>query len=133
MLNKIKSVKLNPFFSADFTELAMQEEYRDHVGPILGLATAHILLKQTQKAKNQLKRVARNTWSFEDAEYLEKCWLMLAHIYIQANKNDMAMDLLDKVTTHNKSCAKAYELSAQISEKDQIYRIAAVHYGIIYL
>ncbi|XP_031631527.1 tetratricopeptide repeat protein 21B-like [Contarinia nasturtii] len=114
----------------DFTEIAMQEEYRDHVGPILGLATAHILLKQTQKAKNQLKRVARNTWTFEDAEYLEKCWLMLAHIYIQANKNDMAMDLLDKVIAHNKSCAKAYELSAQLSEKDQIYRIAAMHYDL---
>lgn len=114
----------------DFTEIAMQEEYRDHVGPILGLATAHIHLKQTQKAKNQLKRVAKNQWNFEDAEFLEKCWLMLAHIYIQAGKHDMAQDLLEKVTSHNKSCAKAYELSAQLSEKDQIYRIAAMHYDL---
>lgn len=114
----------------DFTEIAMQEEYRDHVGPILGFATAHILLKQNQKAKNQLKRVAKNTWSFEDAEYLEKCWLTLAHLYIQGGKNDMTHDLLDRVISHNKSCAKAYELSAQLVEKDQIYRIAAMHYDL---
>lgn len=115
---------------AKFTDIAVQDEYRDHVGPILGLATAHIYLKQNQKAKNHLKRVAKNAWTFEDAEYLERCWLTLAHLYIQAGKNDMAHDLLEKVITHNKSCAKAYELSAQISEKDQIFRIAAMHYDL---
>lgn len=114
----------------DLTEIAMQEEYREHVGPILGLATAHILLKQNQKAKNQLKRVAKNTWSFEDAEYLERCWLILAYLYIQAGKNDMAQDLLEKVITHNKSCAKAYELSAQMAEKEQMYRVSAMHYDM---
>lgn len=113
---------------SEFTDIAMQEEYRDHVGPILGLATAHIILKQNQKAKNQLKRVAKNSWTFEDAEYLEKCWLILAYLYIQAGKNDMAHDLLEKVISHNKTCAKAYELSAQLAEKEQIYRIAAMHY-----
>lgn len=114
----------------EFTDIAMQEEYRDHVGPILGLATAHILLKQNQKAKNQLKRVAKGTWTFEDAEYLEKCWLILAHLYVQAGKSDMAQDLLERVISHNRSCAKAYELSAQLSEKDQIFRIAAMHYDL---
>lgn len=113
---------------SEFSEIALQEEYRDHVGPILGLATAHILLKQTQKAKNQLKRVAKNTWTFEDAEYLEKCWLILASLYIQAGKNDMAHDLLERVISHNKSNAKAYELSAQLAEKEQIFRVAAMHY-----
>lgn len=114
----------------DFTEIAMLEEYKEHVGPILGLATAHIILKQNQRAKNQLKRVAKNVWTLDDAEHLEKCWLMLAHLYIQAGKTDMANDLLEKVTAHNKSCAKAYELSAQISEKDQVYRVAAMHYDL---
>lgn len=114
----------------EFTDVAMQEEYRDHVGPILGLATAHILLKQNQKAKNQLKRVAKNTWNFEDAEYLERCWLILACLYVQAGKNDMAQELLEKVISHNRSCAKAYELSAQLAEKEQIFRIAAMHYDL---
>lgn len=114
----------------DFTEIAVLDEYKDHIGPIYGLAAAYIYSKQNQRAKNQLKRVARNTWTFEDAEYLEKCWLTLAHLYIQANKHDSAHDLLDKVIAHNKSCAKAYELSAQMAEKDQIFRVAAMHYDL---
>lgn len=116
----------------DFTDMAMQEEFRDHVAPILGLAIANIYLKQNQKAKNHLKRVAKNSWTFEDAEYLEKCWLILAYLYIQSSKYDMAHDLLEKVIAHNKSCAKAYELSAQLAEKDQIFRIAALHYDLAF-
>lgn len=114
----------------DFTAIATQDEYKDHVGPILGLATAHIILKQGQRAKNQLKRVAKNVWTFEDAEYLERCWLILADLYIQANKTDIAHDLLEKVIAHNKSCAKAYELWAQLAEKEQVYRAAATRYDL---
>ena len=56
---------------------------RENVGAILGMAIAHQLLKQTPRARNQLKRVAKHSWNFEDAEYLERCWLLLADIYIQ--------------------------------------------------
>lgn len=56
---------------------------RENVGAILGIATAQQLLKQTPRARNQLKRVAKHSWNFEDAEYLERCWLLLADIYIQ--------------------------------------------------
>lgn len=114
----------------DCMAIAQQEEYKDHVGPILGMASAHIMLKQTQRAKNQLKRVIKTQWTFEDAEYLEKCWLMLADIYIQAGKTDMAHDLLEKVINHNKSCAKAHELSAFLAEKEQVYRVAAARYDL---
>lgn len=114
----------------DFTAIATQDEYKEHVGPILGLATAHIILKQSQRAKNQLKRVAKNVWTFEDGEYLERCWLILADLYIQANKSDIAQDFLEKVITHNKSCAKAYELWAQLAEKEQVYRAAAYRYDL---
>lgn len=69
-----------------FMTIAGQEDYRDHVGPILGTATAHVLLKQSQRAKNQLKRIAKNTWTFEDAEYLERCWLLLADLYVQSSE-----------------------------------------------
>lgn len=112
----------------DFTAIATQDEYKDHVGPILGMSSAYILLKQSQRARNQLKRVAKHLWTFEDAENLERCWLLLADLYIQSNKNDMAHDLLLKVLKHNKSCAKAYELEGFICEKDQSYRQAAVNY-----
>lgn len=114
----------------DFTNLAQQPEYKDHVGPILGMATANIMLRQGQRAKNHLKRVARNNWTFEDAEYLERSWLILADLYLQANKLDMATELLDKVITHNKSCVKAYELSGYIAEKEQAYKLAATRYDL---
>ncbi len=48
-------------------------------------------------SRNQLKRVAKHSWNFEDADHLERCWLLLADIYIQGGKYDMATELLRKV------------------------------------
>lgn len=95
----------------DCTALASQEALRDHVGPALGMATAHILLKQTPRARNHLKRVSKNVWTFEDAEYLERCWLLLADIYVQSSKYELANELLKRVLQHNATCVRAHELS----------------------
>lgn len=113
----------------DCTALASQDTLRDHVGPALGMATAHILLKQTPRARNHLKRVSKNVWTFEDAEYLERCWLLLADIYVQSSKYDLANDLLKRVLQHNATCVRAHELSGYIAEKDQNYREAAARYA----
>ncbi|XP_011169181.2 tetratricopeptide repeat protein 21B [Solenopsis invicta] len=113
----------------DCTALASQETLKDHVGPALGMATAHILLKQTPRARNHLKRVSKNVWTFEDAEYLERCWLLLADIYVQSSKYELANELLKRVLQHNATCVRAHELSGHISEKDQNYREAAARYG----
>ncbi|KOX68929.1 Tetratricopeptide repeat protein 21B [Melipona quadrifasciata] len=113
----------------DCTVLASQEALRDHVGPALGMAMAHVLLKQTPRARNHLKRVSKNTWTFEDAEYLERCWLLLADIYVQSNKYDLANDLLRRVLQHNATCVRAHELSGHIAEKEQNYREAASQYS----
>ncbi|XP_043250172.1 tetratricopeptide repeat protein 21B-like [Colletes gigas] len=112
----------------DCTALASQEALRDHVGPALGMAMAHILLKQTPRARNHLKRVSKNIWTFEDAEYLERCWLLLADIYTQSNKYDEANKLLKRVLQHNVTCVRAHELSGYIAEKEQNYREAASQY-----
>nr|CAD7440821.1 unnamed protein product [Timema bartmani] len=112
----------------DFAAVASQDLYRDHVGAALGLATGYMLLKQTPRARNQLKRVAKNLWNFEDAEYLERCWLLLADIYIQSGKYDLASELLKRVLQHNKGCTKAYEYLGLVSEKEQAYREASTHY-----
>ena len=112
----------------EFITMASQNMYKDHVGPILGMSTAYTLLKQSQRAKNQLKRVAKATWTFEDAEYLERCWLLLADYYIQSSKLDVASDLLGKVVQHNKACSKAYEYLGFISEKEQRYKDAVGNY-----
>ena len=112
----------------NFTTIASQEEFKESVGAIYGIAAAHVMLKQGQRAKNQLKRINKNVWTFEEAEYLERSWLLLSDIYIQANKYDIASDLLQKVLKHNKSSYKAYELCGQIAEKEQSFKSAAVHY-----
>lgn len=114
----------------DLTNMAAREEYKDHVGPIYAIASAHIMLKQSQRARNHLKRVANNEWQFEDAEYLERCWLLLAELYIQSGKHDMATELLTKVLKHNKSSCKAYELQGFVAEKNHVYGLAAEKYGM---
>ncbi|XP_014235070.1 tetratricopeptide repeat protein 21B-like [Trichogramma pretiosum] len=114
----------------DCTELANHESLRDHVGPALGLATAHILLKQQPRARNHLKRVSKNTWTFEDAEYLEKCWTLLAEIYTQSSKYDLASELLRRVIQHNATCVRAHEISGIIAEKEQNYKEAAKSYDL---
>ena len=66
------------------------------------MATAHMMLKQVPRARNQLKRVAKIQWNSEDAEEFEQSWLLLADIYIQTGKYDMAIELLKKCTNYNK-------------------------------
>ncbi|XP_076366451.1 LOW QUALITY PROTEIN: tetratricopeptide repeat protein 21B-like [Tachypleus tridentatus] len=114
----------------DFMDIAADERHRDQVGAILGMATAYMILKQTPKARNQLKRVAKNSWNFGDAEYLERCWLLLSDIYIQSGKYNMGVDLLRQVLQHNKSCTKAYEYMGFIMEKEQSYKDASQHYEV---
>lgn len=116
--------------SNDFSEILSLDEYKDHVGATLGLATAHVQLKQMAKAKNVLKKTIEMTWTLEDAETLERCWLILADIYAQDGKNNTAEEILGQIIAHNKSSTKAYELWAQIGEKEQIYRTAAIRYEL---
>ena len=73
----------------------------DSVPLFVGMAIGHTILKQTPRARNQLKRVAKMQWNSEDAEEFEQAWLLLADIYIQAGKFDMAMELLKKCTHYN--------------------------------
>lgn len=66
------------------------------------MATAYMMLKQTPKARNQLKRIAKMNWNTADADEFEKSWLLLADIYIHSGKFDMAGDLLKRCLNHNK-------------------------------
>ncbi|XP_048342202.1 tetratricopeptide repeat protein 21B isoform X1 [Sphaerodactylus townsendi] len=109
-----------------FTEIVVAE--KDHVPALLGMATAHMILKQTPRARNQLKRISKMNWNPIDAEEFEKSWLLLADIYIQSAKYDMASELLKRCLHHNRSCCKAYEYMGYIMEKEQAYKDAAVNY-----
>uniref|UniRef100_H3ARN0 Tetratricopeptide repeat domain 21A n=1 Tax=Latimeria chalumnae TaxID=7897 RepID=H3ARN0_LATCH len=109
-----------------FTEMASAE--KDHVPSLLAMAQAYMILKQTPKARNQLKRITKMNWSMTEAEELEKSWLLLADIYIKAGKYDIAIDLLKRCLQYNKSCCKAYEYLGFMMEKEQSYKDAATNY-----
>lgn len=112
----------------DFVTIASQNATKENLGAILGMSTAYTLLKQQQRAKNQLKRVVKNAWNFDDAEYLERCWLLLADQYIQSNKLESANELISKVVQHNKACIKAFEYLGYICEKEHRFKDAANNY-----
>ena len=85
---------------SNFTALA--SEYATEVGPILGMARTYMKLKNTPKARHQLKRVTKFDWRSESAEEFEGAWLLLSYIYINSGKYDLAQDLLKKILQHNK-------------------------------
>lgn len=69
---------------------------------MLALATAYMMLKQTPRARNLLKRIAKMNWSIVDADEFEKSWLLLADIYVHSGKYDMATELLKRCLSRNK-------------------------------
>lgn len=85
---------------------------------LLAMATAYMMLKQTPRARNQLKRIAKMNWSILDADEFEKSWLLLADIYINSGKYDMAGDLLKRCLNHNKVSLK---ILSQV-EYDAVYK-----------
>jgi tetratricopeptide repeat protein 21B len=104
------------------------KEKKEYVPALYGLATAYMLLKQPPRARNQLKRVTKLEYTEEFSNEFEKCWLLLADLYIKGGKFDLATDLLKKVLSYNKSCFRAWEYMGFIMEKEASYVDAAYHY-----
>jgi tetratricopeptide repeat protein 21B len=50
---------------------------------MLAIATGLTLLKQTAKAKNQLRAIDRMPYRWDDGDDFERAWLMLANIHMQ--------------------------------------------------
>ncbi|CDW55114.1 TPR 4 and TPR 8 and TPR 19 and TPR 6 domain conta ining protein [Trichuris trichiura] len=99
-----------------------------NVGVILGLARVYRILKQTAKAKICLKKTLNAPWNFEDANWLEECWLLLADIYIGQSKNEHALEVLKTCVKHNASCIKAMDYMGTISQKLQLWKNATTDY-----
>ncbi|VDO42345.1 unnamed protein product [Onchocerca flexuosa] len=113
----------------NFLEMAeIEDSGMVSAGALLGSARAYLILKQVPKAKAQLKRVLSYSWTLEDADYLEKCWLLLIDIYINQNKNDRAYDILRTVLQHNASSVKAFEYRGYLCEREQKWDEAAANY-----
>ncbi|CAH8549408.1 unnamed protein product [Schistosoma rodhaini] len=118
--------------SALETFAEMSHKDPDSVAPIYGAAVCYIQLKQSQKARNQLKRLAKVSWNFQDAEELEKSWLLLVDMYIQSGKLEVCQELLKKCLKYNKSSYKAYEYFGLIMEKEQNFSEAAKYYEYVW-
>lgn len=101
---------------------------RDFVPALLGLATGYMLTKQQPKARNQLKRIAKMTYDQTLADDFERSYLLLADIYINRGKFDLAQELCKRSLMHNKSSGKAWELLGLVMEKEQSYIDAAECY-----
>uniref|UniRef100_A0A671FL58 Tetratricopeptide repeat domain 21A n=1 Tax=Rhinolophus ferrumequinum TaxID=59479 RepID=A0A671FL58_RHIFE len=112
------------------TFIDMAQAEKDSVPALLAVAQAYVLLKQIPKARTQLKRLAKAPWALAEAEDLEKSWLLLADIYCQGGKFDLASELLRRCVQYNKSCCKAYEYMGFIMEKEQSYKDAATNYEL---
>ncbi|XP_070247681.1 tetratricopeptide repeat protein 21A isoform X5 [Myotis yumanensis] len=117
-------------FPAQTSASHLPRAQRDSVPALLAMAQAYMLLKQVPKARTQLKRLAKAPWSLAEAEDLEKSWLLLADIYCQGGKFDLASELLRRCVQYNKSCYKAYEYLGFIMEKEQSYKDAAANYEL---
>lgn len=51
-----------------------------------------MLLKQTPKARNQLKRVQKIPYKPDEGEEFEKSWLLLADIHIQVRARGQRLE-----------------------------------------
>ncbi len=78
----------------------------DYVPGLLAAAYAQFLLKQESKARNVLKRLNKLPFRSEDADDFEKAWLLMADMYIQSGKFDVAKDFCQQCLSRNKSCSK---------------------------
>lgn len=67
-------------------------------------------------------------WRRKDANVLEKCWILLADLYITAGKSDLASELLKKVTEVDQRSVRAWEYLGYINEREQKYAVAAEQY-----
>ncbi|PAV84205.1 hypothetical protein WR25_06129 isoform F [Diploscapter pachys] len=104
------------------------EDSVQNVGALLGAARAYLLQKQVPKAKAILKRVISHPWSIANADYLEKCWLLLTDLYISQSKPEQAAGVLRTILQHNQSSLKAYEYFGYLKEKEQKFDEAVVYY-----
>uniref|UniRef100_A0A158R4F9 TPR_REGION domain-containing protein n=1 Tax=Syphacia muris TaxID=451379 RepID=A0A158R4F9_9BILA len=109
----------------NFLEICGPEtEEVQNVAALYGSAKAYLLLKQTHKAKAQLKRVLTRNWTIAEADG----WLLLADIYIAQSKTDQATNVLRTLLRYNESSVKGFECMGQVHEIEQRWADAAANY-----
>lgn len=105
--------------------ISMLEEEKDYLPALLGMSTAFMLEQAPNKARNALKRIAKMPYTTDMADEFEQSYLLLADLYVERGKFDLAQDLCKRCLSYNKSCSKAWETIGMVMEKEQSYRDAA--------
>ena len=113
---------------ADGADDSTSASARMNVPALVGLAITLQMMKQTPKARNFLKRVAKANFNPAVDDDHERGWLLLADIYIQNGKFDLALEELKSATNANKSCSRGWELMGLVYEKEQSFKDAADYY-----
>jgi tetratricopeptide repeat protein 21B len=108
--------------------IAMLEDDPDYLPAVLGMATGFMVEKNSHKARNLLKRVAKLEPSRHDGEDFSKANLLLAKFYVDKSKFDLAQDLCKRTLNQNKSSSQAWEILGLVMEKEQSYDRAAECY-----
>ncbi len=108
--------------------IAMLEDDGDYLPAVLGMATGFMVEKNSHKARNLLKRVAKLEPSRHDGEDFIKANLLLAKFYVDKAKYDQAQDLCKRTLNQNKSSSQAWEILGLVMEKEQSYDKAAECY-----
>ncbi|KAJ1446031.1 hypothetical protein M885DRAFT_452913 [Pelagophyceae sp. CCMP2097] len=106
----------------------LEARFKDYLPALLGMSTAFMLEKSSTKARNALKRIAKMPYNHDLADDFERGYLLLADMYIQKAKFDLAEDLCNRCLKYNQSCGRAWETTASIREKEASYKDAAELY-----
>eukprot|EP00921_Rhytidocystis_pertsovi_P014843 GHVQ01023845.1.p1 GENE.GHVQ01023845.1~~GHVQ01023845.1.p1 ORF type:complete len:792 (-),score=94.44 GHVQ01023845.1:1231-3606(-) len=112
--------------------IVLLDNHRENITVLVTMSQTLLILKQQAKARNQLKRVieiAKRCYRSDIEEDVEKAWLLLADLYIENKKYDLARPLSNMAKQRNKSCARAWEQLGIMYEKEQNYQEAATHYA----
>jgi tetratricopeptide (TPR) repeat protein len=119
-------------FSPSFLCKCVLQAQRDqhYVPALLAMANAFTLIRQQDKAKNTLKRISKMRVNPDYSAEFEKSWLMLADVYINIGKYDLAQLLCKKALGMNKSSGKSWEMLGLIMEKELAYGDAADNYEL---
>merc|ERR1712225_136594 len=90
----------------------LYNEDKSYVPGLFAMSQGLIISRQLTKARNQLKKIteiARKSYNPLFGDEFEKAWLLLADIYIQGGKCDLASQLCTLASTHNRSSGQAWE------------------------
>ena len=99
-----------------------------YVPALLCLANGNHLLHQPAKARNYLKRISKMKFNLFYVDEFEQSYLLLAEMYVELGKFEIATELCKKTLHVNKSNGKAWEILGSINEREAAYRDASDNY-----